>query len=303
MHPDASSSPAGLLFQANAELAEGPIWDGRTGSLYWVDIRRCRVSRLAVAERAQTDVWITPARPGCIALTDDPDRLVVVAGADVALLDLATGDSERLAILPIETPRFRANDGRVDSRGRLWVGTMIDDIHRPESFRGGELFCVEASGRVTRAPFDFELPNGIGWSLDDQLLYLNDTTTGVTWSFDFDAVSGAIDNRRPFFDHRSGTGYPDGLSVDSAGAIWSAQWDGWNLRRIAPDGGLLAEFPMPVRRPSSATFFGDRLDQIAVTSATVDFTSEDFRMSPLAGALLEMPAPGMTGRAENRFAL
>jgi sugar lactone lactonase YvrE len=300
-HPIPTASPATVLFQANATLAEGPIWDGRAGCLYWVDIRRCRVSRFDAAMGRQTGVWITPARAGCIGLTRDPGRLIVAAGAEVALLTLGSGAWDVIAKLPIDAPRYRANDGRVDSSGRFWVGTMIDDIHRPTSFDGGALFRIDKNGSVTRTLDGCELPNGIGWSPDDSRMYLNDTTTAKTWQFAFDSLTGSLSDRQVFFDHSSGAGFPDGLSVDATGAVWSAQWDGWNVRRIAPDGKLLAEFPMPVRRPSSASFFGPVLDQMVVTSATVDFTSCDYRQSPDAGSLFAMPTPGITGQPENLF--
>lgn len=304
MHPVPSASAAATLFQANATLAEGPVWDARRGCLYWVDIRRCRISRLDPAAGRQTGVWITPARVGCLGLTRDPAVLVVAAGGEVALLDLDVGRWTPVARLPIEVPRCRANDGRVDSRGRLWVGTMIDDIHRPERFTGGALFRVDPDGRVSTHLADCELPNGLGWSPDDRTLYFNDTTTAATWAFDFDAGAGTIANRRRLYDHRDGAGLPDGLSVDGTGAVWSAQWDGWNLRRISADGRLLAEYPMPVRRPTSAAFFGPGLDRIAVTSATVDFTTQDYLDSPDAGSLLAMPAPlGARGQDEHHFAI
>lgn len=298
---DPIDSTARVLFQANATLAEGPIWDGRTGCLYWVDIRRSRVSRFDPALGRQTGVWITPARTGCVGLTRDLGRLIVAAGADVALLTLETGAWNVIATLPIDAPRYRANDGRIDSSGRLWVGTMIDDIHQPTSFDGGELFHVDADGQVMRALSGCELPNGIGWSPDDSRLYFNDTTTGKTWQFAYDAATGGLSDRSVLFDHSGGAGYPDGLAVDVIGCVWSAQWDGWNIRRIAPDGRLLAEYSMPVRRPSSASFYGAALDQIVITSATVDFTSVDYCESPDAGSLFMMPSPAVAGRQENIF--
>jgi len=297
------SSNADVLFQANAILAEGPIWDERLSCLYWVDIRRCRISRFALATGRQTGVWITPSRVGCIGLTQDAGQLIVGAGAEIAMLDLVTGEWSSLTSLPIATPRHRINDGRVDARGRFWVGTMIDDIHQPDRFIGGALFRVDPDGTVTQALADCELPNGIGWSPDGKTMYFNDTTTAATWSFDFDVATGTLENRRKLYDHSGGAGFPDGLSVDATGAVWTAQWDGWNIRRISPEGMLIAEYPMPVRRPTSTSFFGSALDRIVVTSATVDFASEDFRESPDAGSLFVLPAPGVAGLSEHYFAL
>ncbi len=291
-----------LLFQANATLGEGPVWDSRSGDLYWVDIRRRRISRYNFVKKRQTGVWITPNRTGCVALTNDPQKLLVVAREDVFVLDLQSGVTSEIASLPIDTARFRANDGRVDAKGRLWVGTMIDDVHEPDSFSGGQLFRVDPDGTIDCANYDFELPNGIDWNKDNTLMYMNDTTTLSTYCFDFDLAAGRLSNKRVFYDHSGGEGFPDGLSVDSDGCIWSAQWDGWNIRQISSDGELLQEFRMPIRRPSSAAFFGPQMSHIAITSATVDFTTQDFLASPSAGSLFSM-ATGTTGVAEHQFSL
>ncbi|WP_223479366.1 SMP-30/gluconolactonase/LRE family protein [Oricola indica] len=290
-----------LLHQANATLAEGPVWDDRLACIYWVDIRRCRIARFETASMSQTGLWVTPNRPGCIGLTDDPGVLAVCHGADVSLLNTRSGTLSPLARLPIETPRYRANDGRVDCAGRLWVGTMIDDIHAPDSFSGGRLFAVGGDGTVTATDEDFELPNGMSWSPDQTTFYINDTTAAKTYRYDFDAKAGRISNRAVLYDHSGGEGFPDGLSIDCEGNIWSAQWDGWNVRKISPSGELLQEIPMPVRRPSSAAFFGEGMDQIVITSAAVDFTSDDFIKSPDAGSLFAMAAETQ-GLPEHRFA-
>ncbi len=178
-----------LLFQANATLGEGPVWDSRSGDLYWVDIRRRRISRYNFVKKRQTGVWITPNRTGCVALTNDPQKLLVVAREDVFVLDLQSGVTSEIASLPIDTARFRANDGRVDAKGRLWVGTMIDDVHEPDSFSGGQLFRVDPDGTIDCANYDFELPNGIDWNKDNTLMYMNDTTTLSTYCFDFDLAA------------------------------------------------------------------------------------------------------------------
>jgi sugar lactone lactonase YvrE len=291
-----------ILHQANATLGEGPIWDSRLRCIYWVDIRRCRISRFDIPTMQQTGVWVTAKRPGCVGLTSDPTSLIVAAGSDIEILNTSTGATRHIAKLPIDAPTYRANDGRVDSMGRLWVGTMIDDVLAPERFTGGQLFCVDRDGSVRCLEDEFELPNGMGWSPDQSTFYINDTTAQKTYRYSYDAETGKMNNRTVLFDHSGLEGYPDGMSVDCESNIWSAQWDGWNIRKISPSGELLDEIAMPVRRPSSAAFFGDALNQIVITSATVDFSSDDFLKSPNAGSLFAMPSE-TPGLAEHRFAL
>lgn len=277
-----------VLHQANASLAEGPLWDARLGAVYWVDIRRCRIHRFRPDLGRQDHVWVLREPVGCIGLTPDPGVLVVVAGAEVFLLDLATGRETPVARLPIEVPRMRANDGRVDASGAFWIGTMIDDIHAPAAFSGGRLFRVAPDGRVSDSGFEFELPNGMGWSPDRRRFYINDSTALKTYVFDADPASGALSGRRVLFDHAGGDGLPDGLTVDRDGHVWSGQWNGWTIRRIDPAGQLRESFRVPVQRPSSVAFFGEGLDRMVFTSAANGMTMEDLLAAPEAGSLFEL---------------
>lgn len=289
-----------VVHQANASLGEGPIWDSRLEALYWVDIHRRRIHRYSVSGERQDGVWITRNSPGCIGLTENADVVVVAAGAEVLLLDLRSGVETPLATLPVATPLMRANDGRVDAAGRLWVGTMIDDIHAPAKFSDGRLFSVLPDGGVSDSGFVFELPNGIDWSPDGRTLYLNDSTAQKTFAFDFSGEDGTISRQRVLFDHPPAEGLPDGLCVDSSGNIWSGQWNGWNIKKIAPDGRLLETHAVPVQRPSSVCVFGHKLDRLAFTSAANGLTTADFIAAPDAGSLFELSVR-VSGRHEHYF--
>lgn len=288
--------------QANAILGEGPVWDWRSGDIYWVDIRRMQVFRHALATGTQTGQWAFPDRVGFVALTTSSDWLAVGSGLRILLLDTKTGRTVPLADLDSGREGHRINDASVDAGGRLWVGTMMDDFFGPAAFTDGRLYRVDPDGEVHRQADDYLLPNGIGWSPDNATMYINDSVARVTYALDFDLVGGRAANRRPIFSPIEGSGLPDGLSVDVNGDIWCAMWDGWAILRLAPDGSIQARHQMPVRRPSSATFGGPALDQLLITSATVGFTSDDFALSPQAGGLFRMNA-GRVGQRANLFAL
>ncbi len=91
----------------------------------------------------------------------------------------------------------RLNDGRVDARGRLWIGTMDNQLHRPN----GSLYRVTGDGQVTRLFDDVIVTNGIAFSPDNRTFYFTDTRRYCTWAFDFDLDDGLISNRRLFADY------------------------------------------------------------------------------------------------------
>src|SRR6266568_226021 len=86
---------------------------------------------------------------------------------------------------------------------------------------------------------DVTISNGIAWSLDETLMYYVDTPTRAIDVFDYDAASGAIENRRQLLAFEDGAGDPDGLIVDAEGCVWVALLNGSAVRRYAPDGTLL----------------------------------------------------------------
>jgi gluconolactonase len=70
---------------------------------------------------------------------------------------------------------------------------------------------------------DFEQPNGLCFSPDESLMYINDTPRALIRLYDV-APDGTLSNGRRFFDHiGSGVieeGIPDGMKCDERGNIW-----------------------------------------------------------------------------------
>jgi sugar lactone lactonase YvrE len=90
------------------------------------------------------------------------------------------------------------------------------------------------------------------------------------------------------------------MTVDAQEHVWVAFWDGWCVRRLAPNGNVVAEIVLPVQRPTCPTFGGTDLDWLYITSASTGLAADQLRTQPLAGGLLRL-APGVCGRSPERF--
>lgn len=79
-----------------------------------------------------------------------------------------------------------------------------------------------ANGQVELLSREIERPNGIAFSPDEMILYVNDTFRRMIWQFDV-KPDGSLANLRPFFDMSTsqGNGPADGLKVDAEGNIFS----------------------------------------------------------------------------------
>jgi sugar lactone lactonase YvrE len=272
-----------VVLDARARLAEGPLWDSRAACLRWVDITRGQVHRFDPA--AGTDTWFEVGEDvGTVAVRESGGLVLATTSG---LHTCADDGSERTLLHEVATdpPGGRFNDGKADPWGRFWAGTMLDGQDGAAGF-----YRLDPDGSLHQILTGVSCSNGLGWSPDGATMYYIDTKIGGVDAFDHDPATGAVTGRRRFVD--IDRGWPDGLTVDADGAVWVALWDGWGLRRFAPDGRLLATVEVPAQRVTSCAFGGPDLSMLYVTTARAGLRSFDDQ--PHAGALFAC-TPGVGG--------
>lgn len=265
-----------------AELGESPVWSATENVVYWIDIRGRKLHRTDPATGATTSIDL-PSRPGMIALRKK-GGLIAVLEDGVYTCDPGNGALERLVALEADQPENRANDGKCDSAGRLWVGTMnIADERKPT----GSFYRIDPDLTVTQVGTGIAIPNGLAWNPDNSVMYWTDTTGDVVWRYGFDSDTGERHGEEPFFrfDFRK-TGGIDGAAMDSDGGYWPAVYGGSKLQRILPDGTVGHEIALPVSQPTMPAFGGPGMTTLFVTSAYQNMPDEKRQAEPLAGALL-----------------
>jgi sugar lactone lactonase YvrE len=288
-----------VLLAAQADTAESPLWDAKRGGLWWLDIPRGEVHFLDPSTgRDRRRLVGQPV--GCMALTRQGDLLLAVRDG----LRVTNGDLVETPVLwplPDEPDGNRPNDGRVDSRGRFWIGTMAMDKHAA----AGSLYRADLDAKppeIVRILDKVSISNGIDWSPDDTQMYYADSPTRRVDVFDWDPVAGMVSRRRPFVTLSPAEGVPDGLCVDADGHVWVALWGGGAVRRYRPNGVLDREVGLPVRYVTSCAFGGEELDELFITTATSDLNPAQLASEPMAGAIFRYQ-PRCQGRQPNLAAI
>ena len=95
------------------------------------------------------------------------------------------------------------------------------------------------TGETRVGAANFGEPNGLCFSQDEKLLYVNDTPTNEIWVFDV-AEDGSLSNRRLFAKTErfsEADNGPDGMKIDELGNVWSSGPDGIHV--YLPDGTYL----------------------------------------------------------------
>jgi xylono-1,5-lactonase len=287
-------TPVEVALSLRAQHAEGPLWDAATARLWWIDIAGERVHCFDPAS-SEDRSWSVAGQPGGVVL-DTEGEPVVASPEGLAALDRETGKTALRVPIERDKPENRANDAKVDARGRVWLGTMAYD-KRP---RNAALYRVEGES-VTRMVEGLTISNGPTFDEARGRLYLADTALYVVDVFDMDPETGAISNRRRFLDFTDARVWPDGMTVDDEGMFWVALGRASAIHRYRPDGALDGVVELPVTNPTSVAFGGADSGDLYITTSWFDLDAEERAAQPLAGSIFRC-RPGVTGRPSPRYA-
>lgn len=276
-----------VVVRCRSLLGEGVTWDAATSTLLWLDIDGRLLHRLYSDGRHEE---VAVSSPTSVVVPTSTGELLAVSGLEVGILNKSGAIEEVLAELPPDGDG-RANDGRCDPSGRLWIGT----VDRSGEHRAG-VFCVDDSGSVRRVRSGRALSNGIDWSPDGSKCYHVDSLHRTVDELTLDDTGLPVSERTlATFDV-----LPDGVSVDVEGGIWVALWDGGGVVRLNPSGDIDARIDVPGGWITSCAFGDDDLGTLYITSATVDLDAARREAHPLAGSLFAC-RPGVSGRGYTSF--
>jgi sugar lactone lactonase YvrE len=279
-------------------LSEGPRWDEQRQELLWVDILGRRIHRTALTRDEQ------PVRVETVELDRDVGVVApaatggyVAAAAQAFLFIDETGAVTELASLTDAGSGVRFNDGGCDQHGRFWAGTMAYD----QSPGAGALYRFELDGSISTVLSGLTIPNGIGWSPDGAIMYLNDSGRGCLYQFDADLDVGMPRNLRTLVTLEQPGPAPDGLTVDDQGDIWVAVYDGWAVHHYSPDGNLLERVGLPVAQATSCAFGGADGATLFVTTGRERLDAQALARQPDAGRVFRVTGLGTSGPACNFY--
>ncbi|HTP95996.1 MAG TPA: SMP-30/gluconolactonase/LRE family protein [Burkholderiales bacterium] len=239
-------------------FTEGPIWRG--GALLFSDIPNNRIARWRrLPEGPELTTFATGHSNG---LTLDRQGRVLAAEHGGRRVSRVADDGTRTVLAEkFDGKRLNSpNDIVVKSDGSIYftdppyaVRIGMPGIVRPEgwwrqpipgkelSFHG--VYRLKPDGALELLVDDFALPNGLAFSPDESVLYIDDSAHMHIRAFDVRA-DGRITNGRILLDMASSDpGVPDGMKVDVQGNVFCTGPGGaWVCR---PDGALLGRIVLP----------------------------------------------------------
>lgn len=252
-------SPAVVVDERDL-TGEGPLWHPDEQRLYWVDIPAGKLHRFDPSTGEHECCYQRDGAIGGFTIQADGALLLFEENGRIERWD---GDGTNLIQTISDAEGTRFNDVIADPRGRVYCGTM------PTDNRLGSLYRLDPDGEYHQLRDDVELPNGMGFSPDRESFYFTDSYAGEILRYPYDEQSGTLGSPDPFVTvpNIEEEGVPDGMSVDTAGHVWSARWNGGCVVRYDPSGNEVNRQVLPAKKITSLAFGGSNFCEAYVTSA------------------------------------
>lgn len=285
---DSTGTSFTVVTDTRCRLGEGPLWHPDEGCLYWTDIPAARIHRYVPGDGG-VETFDTGEPVSAMTLQADGAMLLFMARGAVKTWRDGAFEKTILEELPGERDG-RFNDVIADPAGRVFCGTMTTAAH------AARLYRLDTDGTITRLLDGIGTSNGMGFTPDRKRMYYTDTRKHMIFRFDYDEVTGAIENPLDFIHVDEDASRPDGMTVDAEGCIWSARWEGYAVVRYDPDGRVMERVALPVCNVTCPAFGGPDLTDLYVTTAGGVAQEE---CGALAGALFRL-TPDVGGIPEFR---
>ena len=280
-----------VLFNAELELLaegfrwlEGPVWFGDHACLLFSDIPNNRTLRWSAQHGIST--FLEPSDFANGQTRDLEGRLIQCHHRSRCLTRFEHNCEITTLVSQARGQRLNApNDVVVKSDGSIWFsdplyGLMNDyEGGRQASEQAPAVYRLDPATGVAQAmAAEFDGPNGLAFSPDEQLLYVAESgAPGASEPrqsirrFQVNSHGQSLSGGEVF--HKISPGWADGFRVDEHGNLWCGAADGVHV--IAPDGELIGKVLVP-KRVSNLCFgdrYGSRLFLCASTAIYALFTN------------------------------
>ncbi|MBK1699550.1 SMP-30/gluconolactonase/LRE family protein [Thiococcus pfennigii] len=224
--PDTDIRLDGLIFPETPRWHEGRLW--------LTDRYAQRVLTLSPRDIVETILEMDD-RPGGLGWLPD-GTLLVIAIETRRIYRLVAGRLELHADLS-DMLGWPCNDMLVDQAGRAYVGNYGYDVEGGAPLVSTKLVRVDPNGRATTVGGPVIFPNGTALTADGRTMLVAETFANRLSAFRVSA-EGGLEGHRTWAE--VGPATPDGICLDSEGAVWAASPRTHEVLRILEGGEIAA---------------------------------------------------------------
>ena len=220
-------------------FGEGPRW--HNGKFYFSDFYSHRVFSLDMEGNSELIVEVPNQPSGLGWLLDG--TMLIVSMKDRKLLSYKNNTLKEVADLSF-LAGFHCNDMVVDDQGNAYIGNFGFNTYSGEEVKPANLILVRPGETPCVAADDLLFPNGTVITPDGKTLIVGETYAARLTAFDVNP-DATLSNRRVWadltlsVDDGDDVPVPDGMCLDTEGAIWVASPTTAEVIRVKEGGEIL----------------------------------------------------------------
>ncbi|HXF66499.1 MAG TPA: SMP-30/gluconolactonase/LRE family protein [Burkholderiales bacterium] len=252
-------------------FGEGPVWDAQSRQLFFTDIIGDTIWKWR--RGAGLEPVLRPSAKANGMALDREGRLLVAGWGGRTVFRFERDGSIKTLASHWQGKKLNSpNDIVVKSDGSIWftdppggllnVGMVCGDIQRYLDVQG--VFRIAPDGgEMTLVTGDFVYPNGLCFSPDEKLLYVNCSRERVIRVYDV-RPDGTLGPGRLFYRYVSPErGVPDGMKCDAEGNVYCTGPGGIFIHD--PSGKVLARIKTPGHHPTNFAWGDDDWRSLYIT--------------------------------------
>ena len=269
------------IWKAKTVLGEGTLWVPSQNSIFFVDIKKKKILKYNIKTKVKKIINVDKE----IGFLAHIKKNVFVLGLKSELRIVNLTNKKVLYSIKIESKKQnnRLNDGKTDSVGRLWFGTM-DNLER--KIKSGSLYCLDKNLKVHKIDDKYFITNGPAF-LDKKNFYHTDTRKGEIYKIKINKKLKIVKKTKFLkFDKKDGS--PDGMTTDIKNNLWVCHYGGacisvYNLRAKK-----IHKINLPAKNITNCTFAGHKNNELYISTARKGLKSHDLKKYPLSGSLFKV---------------
>jgi len=270
-----------ILWKVRCTLGEGTLWVREHNSIYFTDIKKRKIYSLNIKTKKK-NIYKVNKEIGFLAHIKGYIFILGLQG-ELRIQNLKSKKILKTINIESNIKLNRINDGKTDTTGNLWFGTM-DNLER--KIEKGSLYKLDKKLNLIKVDKNYRITNGPAF-IDQFNFYHTDSAKKKIYKIKINKNNKII-NKKIFKKFSTQDGVPDGMTLDKNNNLWVAHFHGACISVFNSRAKLVHKINFPAKNITNCTFGGQNNNELFVTTATKGMSKDEMRKFSYSGYLFSV---------------
>ena len=268
------------MWKSKLLLGEGTLWVPNLNSIFFVDIKKKKILVLNTKTKKKKILKVNKE----IGFISHIKKNIFILGlkSELRIVDLKNIKILSSINIELNKPNNRINDGKTDSKGRLWFGTM-DNLEKKQS---GSLYCLDNHLKLHKVDEKYFIANGPAF-LDKNNFYHTDSRKRIIYKIKINDKLKIL-KKTIFLKFNEIDGSPDGMTTDIRNNLWVCHYRGASISVYDLRGNKIHQINLPAKNITNCTFGGSSNNELFISTARKGMKAKEIKKYPLSGSLFKV---------------